>query len=58
MADTLLVNTFGLREIDWSGGYELSKMCELRKSYIEALRQADSGNYSPLLIFVGEEAVD
>ena len=53
MADTLLVNKFGHREIDWSGGYELSKMSERRKSYIAALRHADKGNYSHLLSFIG-----
>lgn len=57
MADTLLENEFGFKAIDWSGGYDLSKITERRKSYISALRQADKGDYTLLLNFVGIYAV-
>lgn len=52
MADTLLANKFGLKEIDWSGGFDLQQMNERRKSYIVALRKADRGDYSDLINFV------
>lgn len=55
MTDALLVNKFGLRELDWAGGHELSEMSERRKDYIMALRQADKGNYSSLLNFIGAD---
>ncbi len=36
------------------GKKELAKATEARKIYIDALKQADRGNYQPLLIFVRE----
>ena len=53
MANTVLTHLMGVEPIDWSGGYSLSSMTERRKCYIQALREADKGNYDPLLKFVG-----
>lgn len=55
MADTLLVEKFGLSEIDWSKGYELFNISIRRQLYIDSLRQADKNNYLPLLNFVSSD---
>lgn len=52
MADALLVKGFGLKEIDWAQGIKLQSINLRRKLYIEALRQADKGDYAALLKFV------
>ncbi|RNL60878.1 mobile mystery protein B [Zhongshania marina] len=53
IADQLLEERLECSAIDWSGGYDLQEMNERRKDYINALREADAGNYAPLLEFVG-----
>ena len=50
MADTLMRN-FGLEPLNWGTG-NLTKISELRKNYIEALRDADNGSYTSLLDFI------
>lgn len=54
MADTLLVNKFGLKEIDWAQGFQMQSMNIRRKSYIDALRFAVKNDYGPLLKFAGD----
>ncbi len=53
MADALLMKVFGKERIDWTGGYDLQAMGDRRKEYLTALRNADQGNYAPLLAFIG-----
>ena len=53
MADVVLTDLLNQKPIDWSGGENLQAMNEHRKIYIAALRDADSGNYVPLLRFAG-----
>lgn len=53
MADALLEKVHKAQTLDWSGGDDLQRMNERRKQYIAALKAADSGDYVPLLIFVG-----
>ena len=50
MAD-LLMKQFGLPVLNWGFG-NLTEISELRKEYISALREADSGSYSLLLTFI------
>ncbi|MGN0014834.1 MAG: mobile mystery protein B [Candidatus Gastranaerophilaceae bacterium] len=50
MAD-LLMRSFGLENLDWGSG-NLTEISELRKQYIEALREADKGDYTLLIKFV------
>lgn len=50
MAD-LLMRSFGLENLDWGSG-NLTEISELRKQYIEALRDADKGDYTLLIKFV------
>ena len=51
MSDLLLENIFGCKRFTWGSGQELSKSGETRGNYINALREADGGNYKPLLKF-------
>lgn len=50
MAD-LLMQKFENKKLNW-GSENLTEISELRKQYINALREADNGNYSTLLDFV------
>lgn len=52
MADAILIKELNSKAINWSGGYERSRMHERRKEYINALRMADKGDIKPLLQFV------
>ena len=55
MADAILEKVMHVAPIDWSGGDDLrSVKSQRRDAYIFALRKADSGDYQPLLDFVGE----
>jgi Fic-DOC domain mobile mystery protein B len=47
MADIILTKLYKLPAIDWLGG-DLVNASETRKSYIEAMKEADKGDYSPL----------
>lgn len=53
MADALLIKLYKLPTVNWAGGQALSSMEDRRKSYIQALRAADGGDYEPLLVFAG-----
>ncbi len=53
MADAVLTIAMNEKPIDWAGGHDLQSMGDHRKTYIEALRAADQGDYEPLLEFVG-----
>ncbi len=50
----LLIRQFRNEKLNWGSG-NLSEISELRKQYIEALRDADNGNYTKLLDFVNFE---
>ena len=50
MAD-LLMRKFGLPDLNWGSG-DLTEISELRKQYIDALREADRGDYTALISFV------
>lgn len=47
----LLIKLHGRQRFSWGGRQDLSKSCEVRRQYIEALRSADRGDYSKLIIF-------
>jgi hypothetical protein len=49
-ADILGTHALGLALYTW-GGEDLVKKGENRKAYLEALYQADSGNYQALIEF-------
>lgn len=49
-ADVIVVK-YGGEKITWGGGSDLNKPDEIRKRYIAALREADAGDYKPLLAF-------
>ena len=51
MTDLLLENILDSKRFTWGSGQELSKSCETRCTYIAALREADTGNYKPLIEF-------
>jgi Fic-DOC domain mobile mystery protein B len=53
MADAVLTKLLKHPAIDWAGGYDLQVMNIRREEYLEALRDADRGNYENLLQFVG-----
>src|SRR5574344_1362639 len=50
MAD-LLMRKFGLPDLNWGSG-NLTEVSELRKSYIDALHDADKSDYTKLIEFV------
>jgi Fic-DOC domain mobile mystery protein B len=52
MADVVLTELLKANPIDW-GMQDLQTANEHRRNYIQALQQADQGNYEPLLKFVG-----
>ncbi len=51
MAD-LLMRRMGQKDLNWGSG-NLTKISELRKKYISSLQDADKGDYSALIKFVG-----
>lgn len=53
LADALLVKHYKTKPINWgSGSSELTSQTKHRQAYLAALRDADVGNYAPLLAFV------
>ncbi|HWQ25357.1 MAG TPA: mobile mystery protein B [Chlorobaculum sp.] len=50
MADIIIEKIFGMPVFSWGAG-ELSRDGDTRKIYLKALREADGGNYEPLLAF-------
>jgi Fic-DOC domain mobile mystery protein B len=53
MADAFLEKLYGHEQIDWGGGYELTEVNERRQAYLQALRDADRGDYEGLFKFIG-----
>jgi len=51
LADVLIHNGLGKDIFTWGGGNQLTKAGDIRSAYISALRDADRGNYVPLLNF-------
>jgi Fic-DOC domain mobile mystery protein B len=51
MTDLVLENILQGARFTWGARQELSKAGETRSRYIAALRDADSGNYEPLIVF-------
>ncbi|MCK4578841.1 MAG: mobile mystery protein B [Candidatus Marinimicrobia bacterium] len=51
IADLILVDA-GAVQFSWGGGIGRSSDDEIREEYLECLRAADGGNFSPLLKFV------
>jgi Fic-DOC domain mobile mystery protein B len=47
----IIVAKFGAPMLTWGGNSSLIGFSDLRQNYINALREADSGNYHPLLVF-------
>ncbi len=52
-ADLYLEHHFGHDPIEWTHGFDLQADNERRNAYIAALRNADAGEFDPLLEFVG-----
>jgi len=42
---------YGGEKLSWGGNSDITKPDDIRKRYIAALREADRGNYEPLLAF-------
>ncbi len=51
MCADVIVAKFGGKKLSWGGNSDLTKPDEIRTRYIAALREADAGNYEPLLAF-------
>ena len=47
----VIVAKYGGDKLTWGGNSDLTKPDDIRKAYIAALREADAGNYEPLLAF-------
>lgn len=47
----VIVAKYGGEKLTWGGNSDLTKPYDIRKAYIAALRDADAGNYEPLLAF-------
>lgn len=52
MADVVLTDLLKAQPLSWDGGENLKAMNDRRRSYIQALQQADRGDYRSLLEFV------
>jgi Fic-DOC domain mobile mystery protein B len=46
-----IVSKYNCQSLTWGGSFDLTKPNEIRKRYIHALREADNGNYEPILLF-------
>lgn len=47
----IVIAKYDAQKLSWGGNSDLTKPDEIRKRYISALREADSGNYQPLIAF-------
>lgn len=47
----VIVAKYGGDKLTWGGNSDLTRPDDIRKAYIAALREADAGNYEPLLAF-------
>jgi Fic-DOC domain mobile mystery protein B len=52
MADAVLTKLLDHDPIDWAGGHDLQAVNARRDAYLQALRDADRGEYATLLAFV------
>ena len=52
MCADIIIAKYGGEKLTWGGNPDFSKPDKIRKRYINALREADVGNYEPLLEFV------
>jgi Fic-DOC domain mobile mystery protein B len=52
-ADIMLEEIYNYPPIEWATGFDLQADNKRRAAYISALRAADSGDFDPLLAFVG-----
>lgn len=50
VADAIIAK-YNASKLSWGGNSDLTKPDDVRKSYITALREADQGNYEPLIKF-------
>lgn len=50
IGDIIIDKLFGMPVFTW-GGNSLSRSNETRAQYLQALREADNGNYAPLILF-------
>lgn len=51
MCADVVVAKFDGEKLSWGGNSDLTKPDEIRTRYIAALREADAGNYEPILAF-------
>ena len=51
LADVLIHNGLGKDIFTWGGGNQLTRTGDIRSEYISSLKEADRGNYIPLLNF-------
>ena len=51
IADILISKLYGEPVFKWGGSQNLSSESEIRKTYLRALREADKGNFAPLIEF-------
>jgi Fic-DOC domain mobile mystery protein B len=51
MCADVIIAKFGGEKLSWGGNSDLTKPDEIRTRYIAALREADGGNYEPILAF-------
>jgi len=51
MVADVIIAKFSGEKLSWGGNSDLTKLDEIRTRYIAALREADAGNYEPLLSF-------
>lgn len=51
MCADVIIAKFGGEKLSWGGNSDLTKPDEIRTRYIAALREADAGNYEPILAF-------
>jgi len=56
MADIMLTEIFNCEPADWARGYNFQAMGDRRKLYIQALREADKGDFKMLLQFVSKHS--
>lgn len=56
MCADIIIAKLGGEKLTWGRNFDLTKQDETRRSYIDALREADNGNYGPLLKFAKYES--
>lgn len=51
----IVIAKFGGKKLSWGGNFNLTQPDKTRKRYIAALREADRGNYQPIIEFASME---